>query len=281
MEKLKLALATMGSVLVVVGVFFGATAWASAGHGSAPAAGPPGRIMPHVTSERPPQQAETTFVPITPCRIVSTVTVGGKIGNGVTRSYYVGGTTHFTAQGGKSGGCGIPIGADAIAANLTAAQSDAHGFIRVWPHNGTEPTATVLSYPATQGSTGSGITVKIQNDAALALKLKNYGGPTNVIIDVTGYYAEQMEAMISPAAKIYSGANRVVSAELLSTGEYQVDFDHDVSNCSPMIDTYNVYVYGSAYAFNGTHVTVFTWRLDSTTHLETAENDYFYISMAC
>jgi len=218
MGKLRIVFATLGAVAVVVGVAFGATAWATVGKAPAPAAVPSGFAVPHTNPMHPATRPETTFVPIAACRIVSTATAGGKLANGVARSYDVGGTVGFPAQGGRSGGCGIPVGADAITATLTAAQSGAPGFIRAWAHNGTEPAGNMLSYPATAQSTSSGVTVKIQNNAALALRVKNYGGPANVNIDVTGYYSEQMEGMISLTGAVYAGSNRIVSASVLAPG---------------------------------------------------------------
>ena len=138
----------------------------------------------------------------------------------------------------------------------------------------------MLSYlKGLSGDTGA--TIPIQAETAHSLKVTNHVGPTQLIIDVSGYYHQQMEGMISPTGGIYAGSDRIASATVLGTGEYQVTFDTDVSDCTPMIDTYNQYVYGSAYAFNGTHVTVFTWSLNSTTHLETAASDYFYITVNC
>jgi hypothetical protein len=62
---------------------------------------------------------------------------------------------------------------------------------------------------------------------------------------------------------------------------YQVTFDHDVNNCTPMVDVYNGQVYGSAFAFDGAVVTVFTWYLDSTSHVEVPFNTYFYVTVTC
>ena len=103
-------------VCVAAGAAIGMTASAWASGGGAPKGPfPPARLRhaidPSVLSERPPVHVDSTFVPIAPCRIVDTLLAGGALGNGVTRTFYVGGTTNFTAQGGKPGGCGIPINA--------------------------------------------------------------------------------------------------------------------------------------------------------------------------
>ncbi len=273
-------------VCVAAGAAIGmtASAWAS---GGGPAKGPfppagaaPHAIDPSVLSLRPPIHVDSTFVPIAPCRIVDTLLAGGALGNGVTRTFYVGGTTNFTAQGGKPGGCGIPTNATAIAAMVTAPTPPEHGYLRAYPANQAEPNATVLSYlKGLSGDTGA--TIPIQAETAHSLKVTNHVGPTQLIIDVSGYYHQQMEGMISPTGTLYSGSDRMVSATRTATGEYDVVFDSDISDCSPMIDTYLGFVYGSAVAFDGTHVFVDTWRLDATTHVEVPENDYFYITVNC
>ena len=133
---------------------------------------------------------------------------------------------------------------------VTAPTPPEHGYLRAYPANQAEPNATVLSYlKGLSGDTGA--TIPIQPETAHSLKVTNHVGPTQLIIDVSGYYHQQMEAMISPAGTIFSGSDRIASAQLITTGEYQVTFDTDVSDCTPMIDTYNVYVYGSAYALTG------------------------------
>ena len=70
--------------------------------------------------------SESRYVAVTPCRIIDTRN-GAGVNNTPfsalqTRTFSVGGTTGFTAQGGKSGGCGIPVGAVGVAATLTAAE---------------------------------------------------------------------------------------------------------------------------------------------------------------
>jgi hypothetical protein len=240
------------------------------------------KYVPHAgpgKSERPPARPDSIFVPIKACRIVNTSSAGGRIGNGSTRSFYVVGSTGFSGQGGASTGCGIPPTATAISARVTAVSALATGGLNAYPSD--VPTGgAILYYPKT-AAVVTGATLALASGTGKVLTVKNVGGPTQLIIDVAGYYDEQLEGMISPAAKVYAGSNGIVSAVVEETGEYEVTFDRDVSDCSPMIDTYNVYVYGSAYAFDGTHVTVFTWSLDSTTHLEAAANDYFYITVTC
>jgi hypothetical protein len=99
---------------------------------------------------------------------------------------------------------------------------------------------------------------------------------------VFGYYAEQIEGMISPSAAQYSGSSRIVSATKLGTGIYRVTIDSDVTYCSPTVTGYSgTGVYASAYDFGGTNVTVYTWTLNNTTHLAVPTDMYFYLKVSC
>ena len=211
---------------------------------------------------------QSTFRPITPCRIVNTTLAGGILANGATRTYYVGGTIGFIAQGGKGGGCGIPVGATAIAATVTAATPLQHGFLRMWPAGQTEPNATILSYP--QGIAGNtGATIGIATGAAKALTVKNHGGPAHLIIDVTGYYSEQMHALVGMSGLIYSGSGAAVSAGSINAAEgyFKVTWNRDVEFCTAVVDPFSGNgIYATANNLNGKQTQVYMWTLDPTTH---------------
>jgi hypothetical protein len=231
------------------------------------------------TSQRPPTTPESTFVAVTNCRLVNTAKAGGKIKAGKSRSFLVAGTTGFAAQGGAAVGCGIPASATAISARLTASGVKKAGHFSAYP-TGAPSTLGVLYYSKGQTAT-TGATEALAAGSGPALTVANAAGSANLIVDVNGYYNEQIEGMIAPSGAIYAGSNRLVSATVEAPGQYDVVTDTDVSHCTPTVDTYNDYVYGSAFAFNSDHITVFTWRLDSTTHLEVPENDYFYLAVSC
>jgi hypothetical protein len=232
------------------------------------------------TTPRPPR-AENTYVPITPCRIVDTRNAVGFIGNGVTRTYYVGGTVGFAPQGGKSGGCGIPVGAAAVSATVTAVSPTIGGYLRAYPSNQAEPTATTLNYVA-HVSAGTGSTLSLSTASAQALKVTNHAGRTGLVIDVSGYYLAPIEGMINGAgALLYAGSSRLVSAVHNGAGSFTVTIDTDVSFCTPTVTGYSGYVYASAYAFNGNKIQVYMWTLNASTHVEQAYDGYFYLQVSC
>jgi hypothetical protein len=172
--------------------------------------------------------------------------------------------------------------------SITAVGPSAGGWMLAYPAGSAMPNASVLNYNGGL-TTNSGATVPIKPNANPGLTITNYGGDTDLIIDVSGYYAPQMHGMVSPAtspstdAPIYSGTSRIVSATNPSAGVYLVTFDTDITYCTPVVQTYNAGagVYGVAYNFNGNVARVNTWYLSATTHVEVMYSFYFYIEVVC
>ncbi len=180
------------------------------------------------------------YVSVAPCRIVDTRSGTGTNGTPfsslATRTYYVGGTFGFAPQGGHSGGCGIPVGATAITATLTAVNPSHSGYLRAWPNGQSEPTATLVNYGTF--STGSGATVPINQSSAYALKVRNYGGPTDVVIDVTGYYAKQIYGSFDNTGAVYNGNGTLAYYSHSSTGYYVLHANRDLTGCTPIASAY-------------------------------------------
>lgn len=178
---------------------------------------------------------ETIFVPITPCRLVDTREAVGPLTNGLTRSYDVRGTGGtFAGQGGKANGCGIPSSATSVELTATAVDASSGGFLRLFP--AAEPQATFLNYPTGFNPSNTGTVALCGSDGGLCLvnndlRVKNFGGPTDLVIDVQGYYQQQLAAHVLANGNL-SRNNRATAATNLSTGTYTVIFDRDISECS-------------------------------------------------
>jgi len=138
---------------------------------------------------------------IVPCRIVDTRKIPDwKFDDRVSRLFDVTGVVgapYYDDQGGV--GCDIPLDGtvSAVAISLTAIGSFGTGYMRLWPSNFSEPTATIMNYPDHQGnfnmSTNAIVPIgpKGGSDAegnSGELWLKNYGATPDVVIDVTGYF---------------------------------------------------------------------------------------------
>ena len=136
---------------------------------------------------------ESTFVPVTPTRILDTrVDLGlpGPFTSPQPRQLTVTGTID-TADGTK---LVVPTHANGIALNVTAVQPTAAGFISVRPGDATgAPTTSSLNFEGGE-TTPNAVTVSLPTDGTdagtIEITYDAYGQPgpvTDVLVDVVGY----------------------------------------------------------------------------------------------
>src|SRR5262245_30041658 len=93
---------------------------------------------------------DLVFTPVTPCRLVNTITAGGMIAANTTRSFTINGT--LTGQGGDAAGCGLPgealfLGEPAAALlTVVAVQPQGAGNLRAFPAGAAAPNASIINY---------------------------------------------------------------------------------------------------------------------------------------
>ena len=165
-------------------------------------------------------RADEVFVSITPCRVVNTRDVpadGPKLGNQVTRD--------FTIQG----NCGVPVGATAVAINITVTEQEAQGFLSVFPSDldfGVTAFHSNLNFPAVEFATDNGSIAPL---AAATPDLSVYWDSlpttapstfaTHVLIDVFGYFTEFDAGTITKdPASIYLAESTSTSIPAGNTG---------------------------------------------------------------
>lgn len=137
-----------------------------------------------------------SYTPITPCRVLDTRSGGGgELAANAQRDYQLAGDgPAFATQGGQPDGCGIPFGVSAVEASITAVTPKANGYFRAWPKGSAAPNATFLNYTRNQGTTNTGTIAINSRDVKLSgadltdLTVKNFGGPSDYVIDIQGYY---------------------------------------------------------------------------------------------
>lgn len=169
---------------------------------------------------------ESSFVPITPCRIVNTQNPAGKLSAGEVRSYHMHGNT--SEQGGAAA-CGIPSVATALEMSITAVGAEGNGYLRVYPAGQPEPNATFLNYTDVFNAENAG-TVRVQAGLGNNLSVKAYQKRTHVVIDVLGYYVANPIAVVSSAGNLLRGS-AASGASRDSLGTYRVTFNRNVSGC--------------------------------------------------
>lgn len=241
-----------------------------------------GRVLTAAV-QLPQSQPETLFRTVAPCRVADTRVIGGALGNGTARSYVVGGTTGFAPQGGTPGGCGIPSGATAVAAVVTAVTSSGGGYFKAWPAGSAPPNSSILNYTG-HAATGTGVTLALRSGGGQGVSISNNGGPAHVVIDVQGYYIPQIQALIGGGGVISAGTPRVLSVSHPGTGFYSITLDRPARECSPSAATYNLYRYASvglSSASTPNVISVSIWNLDPTTHKATQEDYSFFLTVTC
>jgi hypothetical protein len=231
-------------------------------------------------------QNEGSFVPISPCRILDTRKGPGKLPVGSQRTIDVRGSeATFTIQGGNAGGCGIPAGATAIEATVTAIDSGS-GFLRAWPANLSQPNATFLNYDSAFNVSNTGaITLcggsnELSCNANQDLNLQAYGSATHLVIDVGGYFTRSMAAVINANGTLKEGNRVASSTKLAGNGAYEVLFDRNVAQCSIQATLANIS--GKGYALVDPRASkpngVFVATYDETGANQDAT---FYVEVTC
>ena len=188
-------------------------------------AGPPPNRQPKL---------ESVYVPIRPCRIVDTRSAAaGKFAPSTTRTFRMRGTSGFVPQGGTNGGCGVPASATGVSVNTTMTSISGSGHLSNYPVGGTASTTNFTTFAA-GGQLTSNPTFALATagtEPSLAIRSSS-GANTHLIIDVTGYYAPQIEGLLHIDGGLYSGSPALVSANRTATGTYSLVVDRDVTYCA-------------------------------------------------
>lgn len=152
--------------------------------------------------------SDLVYTPVTPCRVFdSRVSQGGPgpIPANTQRNVFVAGTVGFPAQGGLSGGCGVPIGATSAIINFATVLPAGPGNIRAWAVADPQPAAplaAVMNYGAVAGlpAIANGVPVPLCNPAATLctlgdLRLQADTSGTDILGDVVGYFGPAVGAV--------------------------------------------------------------------------------------
>jgi hypothetical protein len=164
-----------------------------------------------------PGDSDSTFVPTAGCRVTDTrgtSTVG-------PRNTPLGANQSFTvAIHGSNGECTgaleIPTDAVGVALNVTAVNATASSNIRIFPADLIEvPELSNLNVSAGAPPTPNKVDVKLSPDGEI--KVYNFNGSVNIVIDIVGYYTN--ETLKEIAARLDAlEASGAASAPVLEIG---------------------------------------------------------------
>ena len=150
----------------------------------APTSGKTAHAIFDVTGYFTPDMSGSTFVPLTPSRILDT-----RSGNGLSGPFIC----HSARMFQVAGRGGVPANATAVTGNLTVTSQTSLGYLYVGPTAMDNPTSSTLNFPLGDDR-ANGLTVALGTAGTLSV---TYVAPTpgkiaHVIFDVTGYFTPDM-----------------------------------------------------------------------------------------
>jgi hypothetical protein len=235
---------------VAIAALSGGIAAAAAPSGESKAK--PNAVVPLVNAPSVITQAE--YVPLAPCRILDTRHGGGKLAGSTSRAINVAGTTGFAPQGGKSGGCGVPLGASAAALSVTTTNAGGTGYLTLYANGSARPIANQASFAhALNTTTQVNAPLNLTNGHANVFASR----AVDVVVDVAGYYSEPIAGSVSSSGTLGYKSAQVLSATHNTTGSYTVHFSRNVGGCILVATTEQSYYNVGGYT-TGTNITIFT-----------------------
>jgi RHS repeat-associated protein len=127
------------------------------------------------------------FVPVSPTRIYQTSTALNT--GGSTAPFAAGETRTITIAGASDASGQVPVpstGVSAVVLNVEAYQPQSQGYLTGWPTGQSQPTASVLNYPAGSSQYTEAFAAKLGTNGQLNIKAS--AGTVHLILDVEGYY---------------------------------------------------------------------------------------------
>jgi hypothetical protein len=125
-----------------------------------------------------------TFIAMTPCRVMDTRSSQPFTGPFGPPSLPAYGTARQVPM--SSSSCNIPVNAGAYSLNVTVVPQGPLSFLTVWPAGQPYPTVSTLNDPVSGGVIANAAIVVAGSFGDIQMVA---GNPTDVIIDINGYYA--------------------------------------------------------------------------------------------
>ena len=127
--------------------------------------------------------ATSSFVPITPCRLMDT-RAGEVVGPRATPLEES--AVYTVPVWGSNGNCTIPTGATGLSMNVVAINPTAASYLTIFPADQPLPLASSLNWVAGQAPTPNAVTVAVSADGQISFY--NNGGTVDLAADIVGYY---------------------------------------------------------------------------------------------
>mgnify|MGYP006883226752 CR=1 FL=1 len=185
------------------------------------------------------------YVAITPCRLMDTRAGSDNVG---PRSTPLGpGEDVVVVIRGSNGACSIPSDAVAVAANVAVVNGTNASYLTLYPTGAQRPLTANLNWVAGAPPTPNKVDVRLGSDGAV--RMFNFTGSVDVVIDVFGYYADhthddryytkgQVDALVTESTDaLPMGAMTPVTAPTLPTRRSFVSLEMTTSRPSKLFVT--------------------------------------------
>jgi hypothetical protein len=157
-------------------------------------------VLDALRADASPGDSDSTFVPITACRLIDTRPPPQRIG---PFSTWGAKDTKTVQATGANGDRVLPTEAVGLSMNVTALNATMDGFLTFWP-DGPLPLASSLN--PSPGAPPIPNAVASSLSPTGSFKVYNENGTVDVIIDINGYYTQSsLKALASHTATIPSG----------------------------------------------------------------------------
>ena len=163
--------------------------------------------------EAAPGDVDTTFVPVTACRLADTRQGGSPIGDGLTRTF---------AAHGVNGLCTVPSTAVALSMNVTVdSRTAANSFLTIWRAGVSRPNSSSLNPALGEPPTPNAVITDLSPGGQF--NVYNDAGSVHVLFDVNGYYIKSSLADLNARAAGLESQVAALNAKLASVSVVTVD----------------------------------------------------------
>lgn len=139
------------------------------------------RIATFRLGDPPVTSAALGFYTLTPCRLVDTRHANGPNGGPALQPFS---QRTFVL----TGSCGVPAGAKALSLNLTVTETEAPGYLTLFPADTTRPLISSINFAADQTRANNAVLL-LAVDGTGALTVFNAAtGDVHFLLDVNGYF---------------------------------------------------------------------------------------------
>lgn len=162
-----------------------------------------------------PGDTDSTFVPMTPCRLADTRPEPNRVGGDGRLS--ANSTITFQATG-TNGDCTISTDAVGLSLNVTALGATTLGdFLTIWP-GGERPLAASLNPAPGEPPTPNAVTTPLSESGSF--NVYNFVGGVDVTIDVVGYYTKaSLRELASRLAAVEASTSALESATAANSSD--------------------------------------------------------------